>query len=207
MQFRLGSYTTVSLKVSRILDYGSLSAGSQVVKELTSMTYSHPSHRGLVTWGYFFSLDPKAVHSPALALTDGMEPGQCWAFHGNSRQLGLQLTQAIQVSALTVGHANTSSTISAPKQIALWGLKPLDSDLCGTSGDYVTPTPDFGSGYCGTHLLSGLYEPSWSSIYQNFTNSLQPTQYFDRLIFEVLENWGNPAFTCIYCIQIYGNSY
>ena len=37
--------------------------------------------------------------------------------------------------------------------------------------DVGTRTPDFGSGYCGIRLLSGIYKLSDSSLYQNFTTT------------------------------------
>jgi hypothetical protein len=117
--------------------------------------------------------------------------------------------QAIRVSSLAVGHANVSSTASAPKKLVLWGLKSTDSDICDMLGDVGTPTPEFGSGYCGIRLLSGVYDPSISTRYQNFTispNSSARDYYFDRIVVQVLENWGHMTFTCIYRIQIYGNA-
>ena len=111
---------------SAIIDYASLSAGGITVKALTSATYSLTRRK---LYGIF---SPKVGkdHSPAVALMEGLEPGQCWAFHGGAGQLGIQLTHAIRVSSLVVGHANISSTASAPKKLVLWGLKPTNSDLC-----------------------------------------------------------------------------
>jgi len=138
-----------------------------------------------------------------------MKPGQCWVFYGDTRQLGIQLTHAIRVSHLTVGHPSKSPTTSAPKNLILWGLKPADSELCITSagvGDVGTPTADFGSAYCGICLLSGIYELSNSMLYQNFTTraSVDRGLYFDRMIVQIVGNWGNADFTCMYRIQIYG---
>ena len=113
-----------------------------------------------------------------------------------SGQLRIRLTQAIQVSVLTVGHANVSSTISAPKDVALWGLKPADSDFCTSLGDVGTPRPNFGSGYHGIHLISGIYKPSQFTPYQNFTACRDVdsgfSDYFDHMIIEVSGNWGHP---------------
>ncbi|KAN0127814.1 hypothetical protein V8E53_014370, partial [Lactarius tabidus] len=126
---------------------------------------------------------------------------------GDSGQLGIWLSQAIQVHALTVGHASLSSVISAPKNIALWGLKPADSNFCTSLGDKGTPRPNFSSRYCGVHLISGIYEPT-QSPYQNFTVCTDSlcSDYFDHMVVEVSRNWGHPTYTCIYHIQIYGQS-
>jgi hypothetical protein len=146
-----------------------------------------------------------------------MEPGQCWAFDGDVGQLGIQLTHAIRVSHLSVGYPRTSRRTSAPKRLVLWGLLPADSEVCaaledvGTpTPDVGTPTPDFGSMYCGIHLLSGIYEPEFfmPTYYQNFTTTADYSHdlYFDRMVFQVLGNWGNADFTCIYRIWIYGRA-
>lgn len=181
-------------------DYASLSAGGRTIDALTSATYSPTGAKSLISW-----LGRR--NSPELALTDGLEAGECWAFDGDAGQLGIQLTHPIHVSHLTVGHENKSPTSSAPKNLILWGLTPADSKFCITSGgvgDVGMPTPDFGSGYCGIHLLSGIYEPSDSMLYQNFS-TINHGHCFDRVIVQVVGNWGNNVdFTCVYRIQIYG---
>jgi len=186
---------------SAIVDYTSLSAGGRPIMALTSATYS-------LTQRKFYGIFSKVGedHSPAVALTEGLELGQCWAFHGGAGQLGIQLAHPIRVSSLVVGHANISSTASAPKKLILWGLKPANSDLCTALRDIDTPSPDFGFGYCGIHLLSVIHEPSRLTLYQNFTITPVSSHYFDQLLVQILENWGHPSFTCIYRIQIYGST-
>lgn len=193
--------------LSPLLEYASLSVGGRIIEALTSATYSPPSS-GRYT---FVSRQEMAreARTPALALTDGMEPGQCWPFGGDAGQLGIQLTHPIRVSHLSVGLPSTSRLASAPKTLILWGLKPADSEVCDTFGEVrgVRPSaPDFGFGYCGIRLLSGIYEPepSMPTYYQNFTTKVD--HYFDRMIFQVLGNWGNTDFTCIYRIWIYGRT-
>lgn len=189
-----------------IRDYASLSAGGRTIEALTSTAYFPPSSS---RYSVLFSWLGRRRNSPALALTDGMEPGQCWAFCRDAGQLGIQLTHAIRISHLTVGYQSKSSTTSAPKNLILWGLKPANSELCITSGgvgDVGTRTPYFGSGYCGIRLLSGIYKLSDSSLYQNFTTSLDHGHYFDKIVVQVVGNWGHTDFTCIYRIQIYGTT-
>src|SRR6266478_7571777 len=167
-----------------VRDHASLSAGGRTIEALTSAAYFPPSPS---RYSVLFSWLGRRGNSPALALTDGMEPGQCLAFCGDTGQLGIQFTHPIRVSHLTVGYQSKSPTTSAPKTLILWGLKPAESELCFTSGvgDIGTPTPDFGSGYCGIRLLSGIYELSDSSPYQNFTTSVDRGHYFDRTIVQV----------------------
>ena len=190
----------VSSAVVDYVDYASLSAGGRTINALTSATYSLTPRN---IYGIFSKAENE--HSPVVALTEGLEPGQCWAFHGDVGQLGIQLAHAIRVSSLVVGHANISSTASAPKKFVLWGLKPTNSNLCMVVQDVDTPSPDFGVGYCGIHLLSFIHEPSHTVLYQKFTISPVSSHSFDRVIVQILGNWGNPSFTCIYRLQIYGN--
>lgn len=188
-----------------VRDYASLSAGGGTIEALTSAAYFPPStshSSGKFSW---WGRPKKPDNSPALALADGIKPGECWAFCGDTGQLGIQLTHAIRVSHLTVGHQDQITT-SAPKNLILWGLKPADSELCVTSGGVGTPTPEFGPGYCGIRLLSGIYELRDSTLYQNFTTSVNHGHYFDRMVVQVVGNWGNENFTCIYRIQIYGTA-
>jgi hypothetical protein len=189
------------------LNYSSLSAGGRTIEELTSLTYS-PSRKGPAIW-LIFSQGTRATNSPSLTLTSGIEPRQCWAFPADYGWLGIWLSQAIQVPNLTVGHASLSSAtaISTPKNVTLWGLKPADSDFCTFLGDVGTPRPNFGSRYCGVHLISGIYKPSHSTPYQNFTAHMDSLlSYFNHMIVEVSGNWGHPTYTCIYHIQIYSTA-
>jgi SUN domain-containing protein 1/2 len=196
------------LRLSPLLEYASLSAGGRTIEALTSTTYSPPSSGRHI----FFSRKktPRQRQTPGLALTDGMEPGKCWPFDGDAGQLGIQLVHPIRISHLSVGYPNTSRVTAAPKALVLWGLKPADSEVCATLGDVGTRTPDFGSGYCGIRLLSGSYEPEFSMpmYYQNFTTTADDSydRYFDRIVFQVLGNWGHADFTCIYRIWVYGRA-
>jgi len=207
IEYHFGAYPIPSPIFDSGQEYGSLSAGSKIIEELTSATYSPPSRNG---WRSIFLHGARVTRSPDLALMDGMEPGQCWPFHGSSGQLGIQFPQAIQVLALIVGHGarDTSSTTSAPKELALWGLKPINDKFCTALGDMDIPKRNFGSGYCGARLLSGVYKPSQSTLYQNFTSTdlSYGTHYFDRVIVEILGNWGHSKATCIYQIKIYGTA-
>jgi hypothetical protein len=166
---------------SPVLDYASISAGGRPIETLTSATYS--PHRKRFAF-FLRGARETSDHSPIVALTDGMEPGQCWALRGHSGQIGIQLIHAIHVSSLVVGHWHTNmlSMGSAPKKLVLWGLRPTDSDICNTRDMMGTRTPEFGSGYCGIHLLSGIYDPSMLTLYQNFSvspNLRDHDHYFD----------------------------
>jgi hypothetical protein len=136
---------------SLVLEYASISAGGRVIQSLTSDTYSHSTwslHNpfAISLWGS----EEKARHSPAVTLMDGMNPGECWALHGDFGQIGIQFMGAVRLSSLVVGHANISSTASAPKKFVLWGLKSTDNSLCDTPGDEGILTwaaPKFGPRY------------------------------------------------------------
>jgi hypothetical protein len=205
--------STTSFGSSPILEYASISAGGRIIKTLTSDTYMPSRLSSLRNPFAIFSQVSRenSKHSPAVILADdidGMEPGECWALRGDFGQIGIQFAHAIHLSSLVVGHANVASTASALKKLVIWGLKSAntDSGLCDTSGDEDIPTPDFGPGYCGIRLLSGIHNPLTLSVYQNFTISAYDDHYFDRIIVQVLSNWGQKDFTCIYRIQVYGNS-
>src|SRR6267142_994185 len=195
---------TWSTMPSPILKYASIFAGGRVIETLTSETYSSPSVHNL--FAIFSQLSREnSKNSPTVALSDGMEPGECWALHGNFGQIGIQFTCPIRLSSLVVRHANVSSA-SALKKLVLWGLKYTDNGLCDMLGDEGIRAPDFGPGHCGIHLLSGIHEPLASRVHQNFTISAHDDLFFDRVIVQVVANWGHKAFTCIYRIQVYGNS-
>ena len=61
------------------------------IDELMSPTYSIPIRKHSAIWKHIFSQGTIANNSPAITLMDGIEPGQCWAFQGDSGQLGIWL--------------------------------------------------------------------------------------------------------------------
>ena len=170
---------------SAIIDYTNLSADGKIVKELTSTTCSLTQCN---LYGIFSKVGKG--HSPAVTLIERLEPSQCWAFHRDAGQLRIQLTHPIHISSLAVGHTNISSMASAPKKLILQGLKPTNSNLCTVLQDEDTLSPDFSLEYCGICLLSIIYKPSCLTLYQSFPVTLAFSHYFNQLIVQILENWG-----------------
>jgi hypothetical protein len=109
-------------------DYVNVAMGGRSILALTSPPYSPPlrldiSRMDRMFWRFFSPKPP--IHPPEMALSDGNNQGECWAFAGTSGQLGIQLLQPIHMILFAIEHTwNMLFTKSAPRKIMLWGLAP-----------------------------------------------------------------------------------
>ena len=154
------------------------------------------------------SSDP-TKNGPATALDDFKQPGQCWRFEGSAGQLGVRLSQKVAISSVTVDYVPRELVISvesAPKNMVLWGVsdnKLAMPELAGAGGGRRLPALDGGHAFL-VFLASFRYDPHAVSNIQTFSLKEEVRyQVFDRVIFEVLDNWG-AEFTCLYRVRVHG---
>jgi SUN domain-containing protein 1/2 len=131
-----------------------------------------------------------------------MTAGHCWPLVGTSGVLAVKLTQAVRISAITVDHlpkelATTrnpaSISPSAPRHFKVYGLRgETEADLAtrmllGTF-EYDAAGPQTQT----FHLLPHGQSPS------------QTTPSFPVAQLEVVDNYGNQKYTCIYRFRVHG---
>jgi hypothetical protein len=198
-------------------DYANVAVGGRPIPALTSRLYSPPLRLDIPRMDRTFwrSFSPKpTIHPPEMALSDGNDPGECWAFAGYSGQLGIQLLEPIQVTSFTIEHTwNTSFTNSAPRNVVLWGLvstvDPSYTNLSPTTGTDETLSrrvvPQFGVSHVGIHLASVIFDAIRGQPRQTFPLRHVTRQPFDHLVAQFLGNWGHPDYTCLYRLEIHGS--
>jgi SUN domain-containing protein 1/2 len=152
----------------------------------------------------------KAQNGPVTALDDLTQPGQCWRFVGSTGQLGVRLSQKVAIFSVTVDHVPrelVTSVQSAPKNMVLWGVSDIKStmpELAKAGGGRRLPALDGGHDAFLVALASFRYDPHAASNIQTFSLREEVRyQVFDRVIFEVLDNWG-AEFTCLYRVRVHG---
>jgi len=117
---------------------------------------------------------------PSLALRPGNLPGQCWAMEGSQGYLVLQLGAPIRVSGVSfVLGKNVKDASSAPRTVSI-SAEPFVEPLMNVT------LPQRAS----EEVTFRLEEESLSSI--------------SRVKIEVLENHGNPSYTCLYRVMVHG---
>ncbi|XP_054665676.1 sperm-associated antigen 4 protein-like [Grus americana] len=115
-------------------------------------------------------------------------PGYCWPFQGSQSQVLIRLPEQIRPMTITVQHtskiASPLGTVSsAPRDFAVFGLDEEGSDET----------------LLGTFMYAVHKEPM-----QNFPLQNGIPRAFRFLKLVIQSNWGKPAYTCLYRVQVYG---
>ncbi|CDO77466.1 hypothetical protein BN946_scf184881.g10 [Trametes cinnabarina] len=181
-------------------DYALFADGARVISELTTPA-------GDRDVGRF----PRP-HSPEIALVDDIRIGSCWFFSGDQAQLGLQLSNIIYPTYVTIDHIPAEIAADAgasPHKMILWGavdgsanerrLGHLSHDpTFSPSLGRVAPTITHGYRYVA--LASFEYDIWASSHVQTFSvypHIRSAKLDFGVMVLEILGNWGANG-TCLY---------
>ncbi|KAM9177104.1 SUN domain-containing protein 3-like [Mergus octosetaceus] len=156
--------------------------GATIDVQRTSKSYGG---KGAKKW-WIFPLFSFAKH-PETILQPSISPGDCWAFRGSQGHVVIRLPVKIWPTAFTIWHISravspSGEVSSAPKEFAVSGV---DEDKAET--------------------LLGLFTYNVDGmIAQTFHVQKEPPKTFRHIKLEVRSNWGNPEYTCIYRVQVYG---
>ncbi|XP_035170517.1 sperm-associated antigen 4 protein-like [Oxyura jamaicensis] len=140
----------------------------------------------IYTW--IFPLFSFAKH-PETILQPSISPGDCWAFRGSKGHVVIRLPVRIWPTAFTIWHISkavspSGEVSSAPREFAVSGV---DEDK--------------------TETLLGLFIYDVDRVIaQTFHVQKEPPRTFRHIKLEVQSNWGNPEYTCIYRVQVHGQT-
>lgn len=169
-------------------DFALESAGGSIISTKCSETFHKNTARlsilGIPLW--YVSNSPRSVIQPE------MHPGSCWAFQGSKGHLVIELSANITPTAFTLEHI--------PKSIAPEGKidsAPKDFTVLGLSTEFDT---------VGTNLGNFTYNESGLPL-QTFTIKKPNVGIYKFVQLSVLENHGNPLYTCIYRFRVHGIPY
>ncbi|EPS93848.1 hypothetical protein FOMPIDRAFT_1135402 [Fomitopsis schrenkii] len=169
-------------------DFASYAAGARPIESLTSPTWDGPGPLGSSALPEI--LRGKQAHGPIWALKRDIQQGNCWPMAGTAGYLGIQLAEPVIVANVTIDHlpaSLASETRSAPRRIRVWALAP-------------TPYP-----VKPIHIADVEYDIRSAQHIQTFSASDDaPAVSVDKVVFQILDNWGLPEFTCIYRVRVHG---
>jgi len=169
-------------------DYALNLAGATVLTSLTSPAYYRPiTQRSVLD---LLALRSDVAMPPEVALSPDNQPGNCYALSKPTGTLAVRLAAPLLVSHVTIDHISPAIAYnigSAPRRIQLWGY----ADANG-SGERV----DLG-------IVEYIYDAE-----QTFNTAQTFEAAHDAPIaavaFEVLSNYGNEQFTCLYRVRVHG---
>ncbi|NXI66798.1 SUN3 protein, partial [Anseranas semipalmata] len=167
-------------------DYACKSSGAAIIHAKTSPSFWNTN--GKV---FFHSLPMlNYVRSPEVILKPDNHVGNCWSFPGSQGQIFIKSSLAIIPRAVTIYHGisgrryNRDSISSAPKDIAIYGLKEEEEEQGMFLGEF-------------TFMAA-------QSLSQTFQVKNKHSGFINYVRLQVLSNWGNPEYTCVYRIRLHG---
>ncbi|XP_075597710.1 sperm-associated antigen 4 protein-like [Balearica regulorum gibbericeps] len=166
-------------------DWALKSSGATIDMQRTSETYYCKEHWSCRVLSFFYVANP-----PDTILQPDVSQGNCWPLQGHQGQVVIRLPARVHLTGVTVQHTVgqevfTSGTISsAPRDIAVFGVD--------TDGEEETLLGTF------------TYDIAKEAI-QTFPLKNAPfPRAFSSIRLLVKSNWGKPAYTCIYRVQVHG---
>ncbi|XP_025896551.1 sperm-associated antigen 4 protein-like isoform X2 [Nothoprocta perdicaria] len=157
-------------------------SGATIDRQRTSSSYAWGGSWLCTTLGFLCAPNP-----PDNILQPDRTPADSWAFRGSKGQVVIRLPARICPSALTLQHlfqpaAAVCSISSFPRNIAVSGLNEEGKD---------TPLGTF------------TYEIGKKEI-QIFSLKSERCKAFKYIKINILSNWGNSKYTCLYRVQVHG---
>ncbi|XP_012939013.1 SUN domain-containing protein 2 isoform X2 [Aplysia californica] len=182
-----------------VADYALESAGGSVL--CSSDTYYSKSGAlysvfGIPVW--YHSSSPREVIQPEV------QPGKCWAMHGQSGYVTIQLAMPVVVSAISLEHiptevAPSGRLDSAPKEFVIVGK---ESEM--TSPDVLLGHFAYQVGNGQPIQLYDIKDPFCTRQTVDYSSCGPNQEVFRIITLKVLSNHGNPDFTCIYRLRVHG---
>ncbi|KAK2587418.1 hypothetical protein KPH14_003132 [Odynerus spinipes] len=146
--------------------------------------------------------EPKGIHfslfgipiwrpnyfTPRKVIQPWTQPGECWAFRGSHGKIVLELALPAMISHVTMEHVPVTMSLtgkidSAPKRFTVFGY---------FEDKYITiDTFEYN--------IHGPPSQTFLVTKRELFNVL-----FKRVTLEVLSNWGNEKYTCIYRFRVHG---
>ncbi|XP_071587221.1 sperm-associated antigen 4 protein-like [Heliangelus exortis] len=166
-------------------DWALQSSGATIDRKRTSKTYD--CREG--NWFWWVVPFCRSPNPPDTILQEDVSIGKCWPFQGQQGQVVIRLPARVHLTSITlqrnVDEASPSGmVISAPRDVSAYGLEE-------NGGEEIL-------------LAKFTYDLAGTSI-QTFPLKKAPfPTAFSLIKLAVMSNWGNPAYTCIYRVQVHG---
>ncbi|KAM7082386.1 sperm-associated antigen 4 protein-like [Ciconia maguari] len=178
------AWETASEVYVEMSDWALKTSGATIDTRRTSKTYNCKENWGCRILWFFCTAKP-----PDTILQPDVSPGNCWPLQGHQGQVVIRLPARVHLTAVTVQHifkevSPSGTVISAPRDIAVFGV---DAD-----------------GEEETLLGTFMYNVAKEAIQTFPLKNVPLPRAFSYIKLLVKSNWGNPAYTCIYRVQVHG---
>lgn len=165
---------------------------------------------------------------PETILHPNVLPGSCWPMQGRRGKVMVSLPYPVQVTAITLDHVSHHLLMdkekqlkSAPKNVRIFGYPPCRGDCAGLTFDsskkyllaeieYDIEKPSIqtfsveasgeaiAAGSCSATVEEAACDAGLGSQ-DEYTEGL-----YSAIQLEVVNNWGNEDYTCLYRVRVHG---
>ncbi|KAJ3557075.1 hypothetical protein NM688_g1669 [Phlebia brevispora] len=201
------NYPNVTLAETNWATY---SAGARIVNTFTSPTHVIQDRVDVAFVRRLLKRPIPQPLPPDTILRQHHLIGDCWPMSGTSGHIGIALAQPLHVTNVTILHltGGTDDAGSAPRSAILWGIssRPLQQHF-----DHHISSPLQAQ---LTMVLDPRTVVPLAKVFYDIHTRLS-SQWFiatgcepievSTVIFEVLDNWGESSFTCLYGLYIHGD--
>lgn len=205
-------------------NFASREKGAFIISEFTSQTYRLPpptilAHVTLALTGYVTHYP--SVMRPSTLLDEHVVDGECWEFSGVDGRVGVQLSEKISVSHISLNYIHTEqlspyTASKAPQDISIWGLIqdpvvlqviPAEIPMC--KANYFLQKggrlPWFINSSSHFIRLAKFRYDAFSTPWQQFSIHSSLAQVSDiQTIIAAFETNKGASTTCVYTIGVHG---
>ncbi|XP_058807725.1 klaroid protein-like [Phymastichus coffea] len=183
------NYIYQYFKNKALPDFASEASGALIVGTPDTKTYNEPKSLQLTVLG--LPVWKAGYYTPRKVIQSWTEAGECWAFEGSQGKIIIEMAYEIVIEKVTLEHIPVSAALtgkidSAPKSFKVWSK---------VSDEFV----DIGT---FTYDDKGLH----SQTFEIKKIDMQ-TVPIKIVMLEILSNYGNSYYTCIYRFRIHGKIY
>ncbi|KAH9923328.1 UNC-like C-terminal-domain-containing protein [Fomitopsis serialis] len=175
-------------------DFASYAAGGRPIETLTSTTHQVTESMINSFTRRILRLREAVPPPPSSALDGSMQPGSCWPMAGPAGHIGIQLADSVLVTDVTIDlpYSEAHDADVAPRFVQVWAVVPTEDDATGASpGEDPAPLPD-------------IAPTDYRLRRQTFPVRRDIPMKVDKVVFQVLDNWGSSEYTCLYGLRVHG---
>ncbi|XP_015590829.1 SUN domain-containing protein 2 isoform X1 [Cephus cinctus] len=169
-----------------LADFASEAAGASILDTPDTQSFYEPAQSQITLFG--IPLWSASYFTPRKIIQPWTQPGECWAFHGSKGKVEIALAYPAIIGRVTLEHIPASVSLTGKIDSA-----PKAFNLLGKSQD----------GYILIDKFVYNIRGSPSQTFQVNNKDVHKVP-FNKVMLEILSNWGHPEYTCIYRFRVHG---
>ena len=191
-----------------MIDWASLTAGASIVQKLSSPTFTEDKAWIPTDLYHKLGFNHRIGKREEVITPSTKKAGDCWPFKGKSGNVTIKLHTHIHPTSVSLEHIPkevTTRPFTAPRRFRVWGRTTTDIK----EEPVLLHTPP------QTYFEYDLYRKEGKGGKEGKRGVVQTFELdggsggvgvgVKMVTLEVLDNWGDEAFTCLYRFRVHGD--